>query len=453
MAPIPLSFDAKSGGVGAVGSAVVASLQTPRAPAFPSSNSSADISAATKSGTLCVSCKGGKLLCGLSSCPILERISVIAPKAEQVRARQEVCGPAPNLFVGHAGYPNVFAGPLVSYDDSVDKSKIAFYDDPSKWFGQPVSSIIDFRASFARGMQRVGVSSRTRYLDDVALAVMAETPADMEVSFSRPPSFRLSFSDTVQPMGPSERFSHLRLASNPVVPAKIDSIVSENLAVRDALPELLEHGFGHYYLQKLLCAGILGKKDRKKMVPTRWSITASDRVLADEYLKNVRDYDCVPEFAVYSSNYLDNHFEILVMPGCWEFEQFESWAPGTAWNPFGTSASLECEYEPYGGRSDYAESEGGGYYAGRLAAAEALHGWRKQGKVVIIREIGEGYTVPVGVWEVRENARHAFSSGPLARFSSLSDSLAFLRGRLKHDFSHYLAKSSILSQRRISAYF
>ena len=302
-------------------------------------------------------------------------------------------------------------------------------------------------------MQKVPVRNKSRAIDELSNAVMAINPVDMEISFQKPPSFHLSFSDVSQPMGPSGRFKTLRIASNPSIPKKIDSIVGENLAVRQSLPELLEHGFNSYYLQKLLSAGILGKKDEKKMVPTRWSITASDRMVADHFLQEVRHYDSIPEISLYSSEYLDNHFEILVLPGAWEFEQFESWAPRSTWNHFGETTSISHEYEPYGGRSDYAKSEGGGYYAGRLGAAEALFNMHKQGRVVIFREIGEGYTVPVGVWEVRENARNAFNSGPVARFSSIKEALSFVKPRLRQPLSAYLSKSRILSQSRLTSFF
>ncbi len=415
-------------------------------------DSSSDMQQITGGGRLCVPCKG-RLWCGLQSCPIIDRIRVIAPKA--ARIKQDVFGPSPpNLFVGRSGYPDVFAGPLVAYDDEFERGNSLLCDDPSQWFGCSLGKIIEFRSSFARGMQKVSVKNKGRTMDELSNAVMAANPVDMEVSFQKPPSFHLSFSGVSQPMGPSERFKSLRIASNPSIPKKIDSIVGENLAVRQSLPELLEHGFGSYYLQKLLSAGILGKKGGKKMVPTRWSITASDRMVADHYLREVRHYDSIPEISLYSSEYLDNRFEILVLPGAWEFEQFESWAPKSTWNQYGAGTAISHEYEPYGGRSDYAESEGGGYYAGRLGAAEALFNMRRQGRVVIFREIGEGYAVPVGVWEVRENCRNAFRSGPVARFPSLKEALSFVKPRLRlKSLSAYLSKSRILSQSRLAQYF
>jgi hypothetical protein len=406
----------------------------------------------TDNGRLCVQCKGGRLLCGLGQCPILERIQAIAPRAQALK--KDIFGPSPpNLFVGRAGYPEVYAGPLVSFDDNITGENAMLCDDPSKWFGTPVKDIINFRSGFARGMQRSSIRKPTREMEELSYALLAESPVEMEVSFSKVPTYRISFSEVVQPMGPSAPFSKLRVTSNPSIPKKADSLLEENLDARTAVSELLQHDFGSYYIQKLLSAGLLGKKSRKRMVPTRWSITASDKIVADDHLGKVRTFETISEVMAFSSEYLHNRFEILLLPGAWEFEQFECWTPGTAWNAFGSFANVAHEYEGFAGRSDYATEEGGGYYAGRIAAAEGLLAMRRQAKAIIIREIDEGYDIPVGVWEVRENARNAFRKGADAKFSTLKEALAYLAPRLRNPVSSYLAKSRIMGQTRLSSFF
>jgi hypothetical protein len=202
-------------------------------------------------------------------------------------------------------------------------------------------------------------------------------------------------------------------------------------------------GFDFYYLQKLLSAGILGKE--KKLVPTKWGITATDKMLADFFLDDVRRFPELNEFRVYSSEFLYNRFDILLVPGKWEFEQFEAWSSPEAASAWG---NLAFEYEPFGGRSNYAESEGGGYYAGRFGVVEALRKLKRQARVVVFREIGEGYTVPLGVWQVRQNVRNAFEQEP-RKFGSLREALEFLKTRLRTPLSNYLKKSIVLNQKKI----
>jgi hypothetical protein len=235
----------------------------------------------------------------------------------------------------------------------------------------------------------------------------------------------------------------MRLAGNPVIPRKVDSLLGEELKAREAIGELLDKGFEYYYLQKLLSAGVLGIE--KKLVPTRWSITAADRMIADLHIRELKEFSELDEIRVYSSAYLHNRFEILLLPGRWEFEQFESWPKGSAWGSV-------VEYEPFGGRSDYAEKEGGGYYAGRLACAEFLAAkLKRQARVIVFREIDEEYKVPVGVWQVRENCRNAFENPP-EKFNTLKEALEFLGKKLKNPVMDYVKKSSVIGQRKLGEY-
>ncbi|VVB67175.1 Uncharacterised protein [Candidatus Norongarragalina meridionalis] len=388
----------------------------------------------------CLSCKG-RLWCGLPSCPLLEKLRVEAPIAR--RALTSVFGPSPpNAFVGWQGYPAVQVGPLIAVEEGMDAR---LYDSPAEWYGLPYEDIIRFRSSLARGMHRQRVSEQSAMLGEIQSAVMSTKPVDIEARFSKPLSFKMSFSPVSQPMGPTAPLQDLRLAGNPTVPKRVDEFANERIKVRDALPELLSSGLDYYYVQKILSAGLLGEK--KKLVPTRWAITAADRMIADLYIKNIKEFPSVSEFTVFSNEYLYNHFEILLLPGAWEFEQFEAWQAGTVWTPDG--AGIAQEYEPYQGRSDYAESEGGGYYAGRFGVAEGLRDMHRQARAIIFREIYEGYQLPVGVWELRENVRHAFKNPP-RKFATLAEALADIKSRLRIPIIEYEKKSTVLRQRRLS---
>ena len=163
-------------------------------------------------------------------------------------------------------------------------------------------------------------------------------------------------------------------------------------------------------ISKILSSGVLGVK--KKIVPTRWSITAMDDLLGKHFIKQIKDFDSVNEYFLFMNSYLDNYYYIILIPGNWEFEQFESWFPGTLWNLQGKEPSVTVEHEGYTGRNKYAISQSGGYYAARFAVAEGLLNMKKQARAMVIREIYEGYEIPVGVWEVREGIRNALKLKP-----------------------------------------
>jgi len=60
--------------------------------------------------------------------------------------------------------------------------------------------------------------------------------------------------------------------------------------------------------------------------------------------------------------------------------------------------------------------------------------------------------MPVGVWEVRENVRHAFMNTP-RKFNTLKEALADINTRLMHPVEECVKRSEVLRQRRISEFF
>ncbi len=380
----------------------------------------------------CLVCKG-RLFCGLKKCPLLEK----ARFASSVRVGREVSGDSPpNAFIGWNNYPSVYAGPLISVCGTPANS-------PADLYGLGFDEIIAGTEGMVRGMKRAKVNDPMS-IGVLRDAVMSVKTVQMEAKFVRPPSFKMSFSGVSQPTGPSAEIHRMRLTSNPSIPRKVDEFAEEKVKVREAMGELKESGFEYYYLQKLLSAGLLGVK--KKLVPTRWSITATDRIIGDDYIRELKDYPSVNEFTVYSNTYLHNHYEILLLPGPWEFEQFEAWWAGSLWAQ--GESKVAHEYEPYGGRSKYADEEGGGYYAGRMAVAEGLVDMRKQARAIVFREIYDGYRLPVGVWQVRESVRKAFENKP-EKFATRGEALASITSRLKRPMSQFLTRSIVLRQRKL----
>ncbi|MFA5944828.1 MAG: hypothetical protein WC876_10225, partial [Candidatus Thermoplasmatota archaeon] len=61
------------------------------------------------------------------------------------------------------------------------------------------------------------------------------------------------------------------------------------------------------------------------------------------------------------------------------------------------------------GRTTYA-STAGGYYATRLSVLEHLVKIGRQATAIVLREITDAYTTPLGVWVVRETCKVALES-------------------------------------------
>jgi len=395
---------------------------------------------------LCLMCKGGRLLCGQSFCPLLQKINIQAPI--QAKLSEELFGPSQSVFVGWHNYPNVFVGPMVS----LDEQKTPLLDNPGAWYGKTFDDIIEMRSLLVRSKQGHSIFERNPFIDEIQEIALSVKPVDLETHFQRKPSISISFSSISQPMGPSGLLKDLKVVDNPKIPKKVDSTVSDDLKASEAMYELYQSDYDVYYLTNILSAGTLGFRKKRKMVPTRWSITAVDDIICKQLMKDIREFPMINEFQVYTNTYLENHFDILLMLGSWEFEQFEAWAPKTLWTQSFSEPTIIEEHEGYHGRSDYAIKEGGGYYAGRIGVAEALHKMRRQAKAVVFREIYDSYIMPVGVWEVRENVRKAFNNPP-KKFNTLSEALADIKPRLFNPLNEYLKRSEILRQRRLTEFF
>ena len=352
---------------------------------------------------------------------------------------EEFFGPSSSIFVGRFGYPNVFIGPLASIEYSKEQ------DDPSKWFGKSYQEIVDFRSLLLRSKHKQNIKDRTRFVAETQELSLSAKPVDVELTFEKKPIYRITFSNIVQPMGPSVSLKEMRLTENPNIAAKTEKIIGDELRASDASYLLYKHGMDVYKLTNILSSGVLGLD--RKLVPTRWSVTAVDDVIAKKLINNIRNYKAINEFLVFSSDYMDNHFTILLMPGYWQFENFEAWAPGSNWC-FSSAVEVSEEYEPYQGRSDYAEKQVGGYYASRIAVCEFLEALRRQATVIVFREIGENYSIPLGVWQVRENVRNAFKQEP-RKFESKEEAMNYLKTRLKLPLMEYTKRGRILQQKKL----
>ncbi|MFZ3076946.1 MAG: Nre family DNA repair protein [Candidatus Aenigmatarchaeota archaeon] len=405
--------------------------------------------------SLCLTCKGGRLLCGRSSCPLLQKLQIQNPIQDKLK--ETLFGPSPpSIFVGWKNYPNVFAGPMgtvgienisESLDDS-SKINSQVLDNPAQWYGLDFNDIIRMRSMLIRSKKEQGVREKTKLLADMQELTLSTRATDIEMQFKSKPHYSMSFSPISQPMGPSAVLEKFRIAENTKIPQAVDSIISDKLKAVESSNLLYQKGFDVYYISKVLSAGILGLEKNRKLVPTKWSITTTDTILANEMLKQIRTYPQVNEFLVFSNTYLENHFEVLMIPGSWGFEQFEAWAPKTIWTLSSDSSVIAAESEGFHGRSDYAITEGGGYYAGRFACCEKLEQMRRQATVVVFREIYDTYVIPVGSWEIRENLRHAFMNPPM-RFSTLSEALNHIASTLKLPIKEFIDKSKFLRQRKL----
>ncbi|MBN1896309.1 MAG: hypothetical protein JW789_01095 [Candidatus Aenigmarchaeota archaeon] len=223
----------------------------------------------------CVVCKGARNLCGLGSCPLMSRFSV-RPKIEG-NLKDEFFGPATSVFIGRHGYPDVFTGPLAP----MTEENIGIIDKPSQWFGTPYQDLIEMRSTLMRTKESINIFGKGKAVDQLQEIALASKAPDIELLLKGKPVYRVSFSDVNQPMGPSASIKKLDIAGNVKIGRHVDRIVSDELTARESGYMLYKKGEDVYKVSTILSSGALGTEDRRKLVPTRWSITASQTMIAD----------------------------------------------------------------------------------------------------------------------------------------------------------------------------
>jgi hypothetical protein len=400
------------------------------------------VTEASRSG-LCVACKGSRFLCGKTRCPIMVRVNYFLRSVPLMQSEDIFGASPPSVFVGRIGYPYVYAGPLVP----PVQEDTSLYDLPEFWFGKAIDDIVGFRSMLIRGKHRVHVQKfeeAGKIIEKTRELALAVKPVDIELKLEKKPRGFILIDDEVQPFGPSAPIRDLRVG-NALWDHQIEKAYSDtDLKAAEAVLELHSKGVLVTKIQRAFSVGAFGLKKNRRLVPTRWSITAVDSIISKALIEKVKDFPEINEYRVYESCYLDNVFEVLMIPGAWSYEAIEAWYPGTVWNPSGRSVVLFSDWEGREGRTTYAEI-GGCYYAARLAVCEQLVKERRQATVIVLREAHPGYIMPVGVWQVRENVRNAMRQKPF-NFNTLDEALKWIAAKFQIPLKQWIMKSELLKK-------
>ncbi len=404
---------------------------------------------------LCVKCKGRRF-CGRSYCPIIAKSESMFRVNKMVE--KDFYGSSPAPFVGHVGYPYLNVGILSPPYTADDAWR---YDAPRHWSSNDyrIPELVDLRSSLVNSRFNINVKQHTKFLDIAQEVGMASKPVDLEINLKKKPKFFVNVNDMIAPMGPHAPLEKVRVTSNPKVSQRVEKVVSDtDLKAADAIRYLYSNEFDENFLSRILSIGNLGLKKNRKLVPTRWSITAVDDTLGRNLISEIKDYP-ITDYQTYFGGYLGNYFLFLFFSDVWSYELFETYLPKSSWN-ISSEIQFSTDYESYAGRKDYANNCGGGYYASRLPALEKLSSMRHQSSVLALRFITGEYAVPLGVWVVREASRKALCSQPLlfdSREAMLNYAVGFVKEKFGYDVRYIFSSSKLLEnikkQVKLSRFF
>ena len=367
----------------------------------------------------------------MRNCPKV--YSVIKQKQFNENSKKDYFGESPNVFVGKYGYPRVNVGILSNefLPEDIDKPKL--------WAEQnyDIPKIVDLRSSLINSRFKADVKSfDEKFLEITQEVSMAKHPVDVEVHLNKKPKFNVTLDRDLTPYGPAVKLEKAEITENPKITKQVDKVVSEDdLKATEAIDYLYDKGYDEHFLTKLISVGNLGLKQNRKLVPTRWSITAIDDTLGKKLITGIKEYNEY-NYVVHFGGYLGNYYLILFFPEIWSYELFETYV-GDPKKPRPDEVETATDYETYLGRKSYASNTVGGYYAARLGILEHLKNKKRQASVLTLRFITNEYYMALGVWVVREATRNALKSKPII-FSSKDLMIKYASILIKKKFSFNL---------------
>jgi hypothetical protein len=319
-------------------------------------------------------------------------------------------------------------------------------DSPEQWTGKSLEDIVNFRLNLIRGVQKISIDkTEGRYIENLQEVAMSSKPIDSDLIFQKATSPKVSLDGESAPFGPIGEIKTAKFSGTSSVKSIEKSYYDKDLKAQDAVLNLYNSGIEISKIQKCFSIGMLGQK--RKLVPTKWSITATDDIICKSLTDDILDNNLIDSHNVFSYEHLGNIFTVVLFPHRWIFEMIEAWYSNGALG-FGS------DYEDARG-IDHPPAIAGAYFAAKLGVLEYLKKKQIQAGVIILREIRPEYAIPVGVWQVREAVREAMKKNPLLA-DDFEQSIHLAANKTSIDKSEWLSHGHILElvrQKTLSDFF
>jgi DNA repair protein NreA len=347
----------------------------------------------------------------------------------------------PSVFIGRYGYPKVKVGPMVPplHGDTT------IFDKPEMWFGKSLEDIVNYRLSLVRGVSDVNVHvTAGRYIESLQELAMAAKSAESEVLFEKRPIADIEREKDLgesAPFGPVAPLKSFKTASLSIDKRLEKVYYDKDLHAAEAVVDLYKEEVEVSRIHRVLSVGMLGLQKNRRLVPTRWSISATDDIISVSLIKSLVSNAQIDFFEVYKYSHLGNYYSVLLIPdNVWSFEMKEIWFDNNG------NLGMGLDFEDARGLDHY-PFIAGAYFAARLGIAEHLSKRRRKAAALILREIHSDYVMPVGVWQVREGIREALKTEK-RQFESFERALSFACMNLSASKVEWIKGSRIFEHKK-----
>ena len=348
----------------------------------------------------------------------------------------------PSIFVGSYGYPKVGVGPMLPpiHGDTT------LLDSPELWLGKTLEDIVNFRLSLVRGIKKISIqNTQGRFIENLHEVAMSSHSIDTDLQFHKTTLPVTTIDGESAPFGPVGDIKSAKFFGTRSDKSIERVYYDHDLKAQDAVLTLYNKGIDISKIQKCFSIGMLGKK--RKLVPTKWSITATDDIISKSLVSEILEFDLIDSCRIFSHDHLGNMFSVILFPHRWLFEMQEAWHDEN-------KVGFGFDSEDARG-IDHPPAIAGAYFAAKLGVAEYLVQKKLQAAVLVLREIRPEYAVPVGVWQIREAIRAAMKKEPYIA-GNFIDGVNFASKRMSIGKSEWLSRGRLLKmlkQKSISEFF
>lgn len=347
----------------------------------------------------------------------------------------------PSVFIGRYGYPKVKVGPMVPpfHGDTT------ILDKPEMWLGKSLEDIVQYRLSLVRGVSDINVHATSgRYIETLQELAMASKSAESEALFEKKPVADIEQEKDLgesAPFGPVAPLKSFKTASLSIDKRLENVYYDKDLRAAEAIVDLFQQEVEVSRIHRVLSVGMLGLQKNRRLVPTRWSISATDNIISVSLIKSIVSYAQIDLFEVYKHSHLGNYYSVILIPDdVWSFEMKEVWFDKNG------NLGMGVDFEDARGLDHY-PSIAGAYFAARLGVAEHLAQRRRKAAALVLREIHSDYVMPVGVWQIREGIRVALKNEK-RQFESFENALSFACISLSASRKEWIRGSKIIEQKK-----
>ncbi len=245
-------------------------------------------------------------------------------------------------------------------------------------------------------------------------------------------------------LGSKNELLSIETIGNVSVSKNIEKYTNDDIKSKKAIIDLYEKSYNEHQIINLLSLGEFGHSLNKKLMPTKWAISAFDKTIEKHlYLKLIKN-KLLEKFEIFSYFDKGNFFLIILIPDYFQAQIIETW-----------SNIVESDYVSFDNKLDYLDIKtAGAFYATKLGVFENLCFRKKQSAFISLRVIKD-YEIPLGLVFVRECIRETMKN-KIFESSDLEEIKNFLLEKFPKYYNLIIDSKlflNIFKQKKLNLYF